>query len=545
MSERYSRLFSLPEELYASGSPVVIAAGVLLKDNQSGKVLAQLKLRNISPKKIKAATVVIYPRDTVGKALGDPIEHQYLDLSANRDEEFAQKQPIILHDTSTRAFSLEVREVIFFDNDTWTGTAESWTPLFLAKSLKDEYADAELRKQYHIELGHQSKFLYTEDKDLWYCSCGALNRKEESCCHSCGREAAQLRDLDWDALNTRKEERLAQEAAEAKAEEERSAALAKKVLKVVLIIAVIAVIIFGLSMLVKKVIIPNRNYNDAVALMHAEQYSEAIAAFTALDGYKDSKTKIEDCETAIKDGEYNAAVALLDAGKIIEAYDALIALKGHKDSAEKASSIYEKYQMEKLKTAKIGDYVFFGHYEQDNNTTNGKDDIEWLVLDVKDGKAFLISRYALDCQQYNASLTDVTWDSCTLRTWLNGTFLNEAFSETEKAVISIVTVSADKNPAYSTSAGKATRDKVFLLSVKEVNKYFDSYSEKRCEATKYAEKQGVYIKKAHTAWWLRSPGNVQNSAAAIYGDGSVDSAYVSSIDGAVRPVLWIDLDKID
>lgn len=89
----------------------------------------------------------------------------------------------------------------------------------------------------------------------------------------------------------------------------------------------------------------------------------------------------------IPNGKYNDAVALMDAGNIVEAYEALIALDGYKDSADKANSIYDKYKVEKLKAAKVGDYVFFGAYEQDNNTSNGKEDIEWLVLEVKDGKA--------------------------------------------------------------------------------------------------------------------------------------------------------------
>lgn len=66
MSERYSKLFALTENLYATGAPVVIAAGALLKDNQTGKVLVQLKLRNIGKKTIKAATVCVEPLDTVG-----------------------------------------------------------------------------------------------------------------------------------------------------------------------------------------------------------------------------------------------------------------------------------------------------------------------------------------------------------------------------------------------------------------------------------------------------------------------------------------------
>ena len=117
MSEqRYSRLFSLPENLYAAGSPVLICAGALLKDNQSEKILAQLKLKNIREKEIKAITVSISPLDTLDHPLGSPLEYQYLDLTAFRDDEFGQKTPIFLPDESTRAFSVEVTEVIFSDN---------------------------------------------------------------------------------------------------------------------------------------------------------------------------------------------------------------------------------------------------------------------------------------------------------------------------------------------------------------------------------------------------------------------------------------------
>lgn len=57
MSERYTRLFALPENLYAEGSPVLLSAGALLKDNETGKVLVQLKIKNIGSKTIKAAKV--------------------------------------------------------------------------------------------------------------------------------------------------------------------------------------------------------------------------------------------------------------------------------------------------------------------------------------------------------------------------------------------------------------------------------------------------------------------------------------------------------
>lgn len=249
----------------------------------------------------------------------------------------------------------------------------------------------------------------------------------------------------------------------------------------------------------------------------------------------------------IPTGKYNDAIALMDAGNIVEAYEALIALDGYKDSADKANSIYVKYMVEKLKAAKVGDYVFFGAYEQDNNTSNGKEDIEWLVLEVKDGKALVISKYALDCQQYNTSYTDITWETCTLRKWLNNDFLGAAFSADEKSMIPTVTVSADKNPDYSTNPGNTTQDQVFLLSITEANKYFSSDSARQCKPTEYAVAGGAYVNSSNgnCVWWLRSPGGSQNDAADVDYGGDVgeggDDVNIGS--DAVRPALWIDLNS--
>ena len=321
--------------------------------------------------------------------------------------------------------------------------------------------------------------------------------------------------------------------------------IAKRNKKIAIITTPIVCAIIAFIIILNTVIIPNGKYNDAITLMDAGKYTKAISAFEALDGYKDSATKITECNIAILDGKYNDAITLMDAGNIVEAYEALVALEGYKDSTDKANSIYDKYKVEKLKVAKVGDYVFFGAYEQDNNTANGKENIEWLVLEVKDGKALVTSKYALDCKPYNTSYTDVTWENCTLRRWLNNDFINAAFSAEEKSMIPTVTVSADNNPDFSTNPGNATQDQVFLLSVTEANKYFNSDSARQCEPTDFAVANGAYVNSnnGNCCWWLRSPGYYQHSAAYVLDDGDVGE-YGGSVDigdGAVRPALWIDL----
>lgn len=194
----------------------------------------------------------------------------------------------------------------------------------------------------------------------------------------------------------------------------------------------------------------------------------------------------------------------------------------------------------------IGDIITFGNYEQDNNTSNGKEPIEWRVLAKENNKLFIISRKALDCQKYNDSFTDVTWETCSLRSWLNETFLNTAFSEKERSLIQNTTVSADKNPEYDTDPGNGTTDKVFLLSITEAEKYFATNKLRQCEQTAYAVANGAYGSSGSNCWWwLRSPGIDQDLAATVFGAGEVSCSgdFVGHNNACVRPTMWINIDS--
>lgn len=113
MSERYTRLFSLPENIGQDGCPVLISAGALLKDNNTGKVLVQLKLRNISEQVIRSVRVKINAYDTAGIALKGIESFSYLDLTVERDGEFGSKTPIVLPDKTTRSVSVEILSVVY------------------------------------------------------------------------------------------------------------------------------------------------------------------------------------------------------------------------------------------------------------------------------------------------------------------------------------------------------------------------------------------------------------------------------------------------
>ena len=253
MSERFSRLFTLPGGLYAAGAPVVISAGALLKDNQSGNIYAQLKFSSISNQRIKAVHIIITPFDTAGQSLGNTTEYQYLDLNIERGAEFGQKVPVLVPDNHTRSFSVAVDEVIFQDNSKWQIEHEAWEALPAPVSLADTFPDENIRKQFQLDVGKSVSHIATEHKDLWYCACGALNHAEESTCAKCGLElkallAANQPELLQAHYEQRKAEQEAKEAeiqAKKKETAKRRAGQIKKASILMVSLVLIAGIIFG------------------------------------------------------------------------------------------------------------------------------------------------------------------------------------------------------------------------------------------------------------------------------------------------------------
>lgn len=221
---------------------------------------------------------------------------------------------------------------------------------------------------------------------------------------------------------------------------------------------------------------------------------------------------------------------------------------------------------------KTGDIVTFGTYEQDNNPDNGAEPIEWIVLDIVnqkdsmskkvDHRVLLISVYALDVQPYHAEHDTVTWKDCSLRKWLNEEFYGTAFTEDEQKLIA--QASADNSDdqgndewePITTSGNTVTKDNVFLLSYREVYKkpkddkkkekdilYFPEKKAAACTLTDYAIAKGAMTNDSKAAaWWLRSPGKNQFSAAGVYFDGSVFSGNVTSGYLAVRPAIWMKVE---
>lgn len=316
--------------------------------------------------------------------------------------------------------------------------------------------------------------------------------------YTCQKKIEEIKaKAEADRLEKKRQAEIARKEAER---------IAKRNKKIAIITTPIVCAVIAFIIVLNTVIIPNGKYNNAIALMDAGKYGEAILVFEALEGYKDSANKIEECNI----------------------------------------NIYGEEVWNKVKSVNVGDTYRFGSYEQDNNISNGQEDIEWLVLAKEGTKILVISKEALDCKPYNTSYTDVTWETCTLRKWLNNGFINAAFSADERTMIPTVTVSADKNPDYSTNPGNATQDQVFLLSITEVNKYFSSCGARQCKPTDYAVANGACeYDSGNCCWWLRSPGCGQDDAAYVndYGADIDYGTFGDSYYLAVRPALWIDLNS--
>ncbi len=315
------------------------------------------------------------------------------------------------------------------------------------------------------------------------------------------------------------------EAARIMTAKEMAVATKKKKKKTIGIVAgAVGVFAVAAILLTVIVIIPGKKYKAAQALLVEGDFEAAYALFGEI-GNRD----------AIASSKYDRALALINAGDYEAAYELLNRLH-YKDSDSVLSSIELQYQKIILSRAQVGSYVIFGSFEQDNITANGNEDIEWLVLAKENDRILVISRYALDCQKYNTSKTDVTWETCSLRHWLNGAFVNAAFTDKERTMI--------------LSYRKSSMDKVFLLSVGEAKEYFKSDESRLCAPTDYAIAQGAWTSDTYKTagkytccWWLRSPGVEPYLAAFVYSDGPVQDFghYVNNDEDAVRPALWIEV----
>lgn len=196
-----------------------------------------------------------------------------------------------------------------------------------------------------------------------------------------------------------------------------------------------------------------------------------------------------------------------------------------------------------LNSAEVGDTIKFGSYEQDNDMSNGKEDIEWLVLEKQQNKVLVISKYGLDCKKYNEFQISTTWENCTLRSWLNDEFMETAFNKYEQELVMNTVLENADNSEYEIDGGRNTVDKVFLLSIDEAERYFPAYDAMKCTPTEYAVAQGVDAEDNVVRWWwLRSPGLYGAAGVGSLGGVATHGDFVDGDGDTVRPALWLSIE---
>lgn len=184
-----------------------------------------------------------------------------------------------------------------------------------------------------------------------------------------------------------------------------------------------------------------------------------------------------------------------------------------------------------------GQVVVFGQYEQDNNTRNGKEPVEWIVLKVEGSRALLLSRYALDVQRFNSKWVKISWKDCSLRQWMNGTFYNECFTETQRASVLRTTLQSNY-----VNSGVQTQDYVFPLSKSECEQYL-SPAMMYCTASRYAQAQQAATSNGYCYWQLRDTSTRKNDNNRVEPDGTI-CEYGSNTNAAgvsVRPAIWVNI----
>lgn len=267
--------------------------------------------------------------------------------------------------------------------------------------------------------------------------------------------------------------------------------------------------------------------------------------------------------------------------------------KGEKDTETKdtepkaptLNELMEGISVKDIQSAQVGDVVCIGRYEQDGRYP-GKEELYWDVIDEEDGKLFLVSHFVIEHKAFTiAENRNPGWGKSYVRTWLNGDFYKESFSEEEKQMILLSEVDNSYPSKFFDDIGEeyyeverdSTQDYVFLLGWKEIMEYYNVSIYKHDEETEirdeyfsdelialptpyYAEKEYEQMLEAcekfgvdpseitypdnRATWLLRSDYTFEEFNMLVRVDGYIGPTPPSGEKG-VRPAMWIKLSNED
>jgi len=160
----------------------------------------------------------------------------------------------------------------------------------------------------------------------------------------------------------------------------------RKFRNILLILTAVSCVAVALVMVLSKVVIPKKQYHDAIALMEAGKYEEAIAAFETMQEYENSTDMITECQ-------YLLAVETMEAGSYEEAIKAFERLKGYRDSAAKIvacnTAILDRKYGEAIRLMETGSYEeAITTFETLNGYKDSADQIALARLGIQYNDAF-------------------------------------------------------------------------------------------------------------------------------------------------------------
>lgn len=294
----FERLFEIEKNQYVPGSPVILQAGVLLKNTQNGRLAIQMKFQSVSEKIITAVVVNFRLMDVTGRELLSK-EYQYLDLDVRENQIFGDRVPVWLSQLETRSYAAGVEQVVFADGSVWVRPHDGAQqplpgPVPLAFS-------ADLMCQYRERTMKNTRLIYQPQVNdrIWQCGCGAWNRTGKEICPACGASLEKQLQTDETllrqqletyrqqeaekqqqaALKKEEEEKKHRQAAQQR-EEDRAQRKAKGKKTAVIAVAALAAVA-ALIVLVTTVIVPNGHINRGKEAFAQGNYAEALDAFSA------------------------------------------------------------------------------------------------------------------------------------------------------------------------------------------------------------------------------------------------------------------------
>ena len=267
---RFLKLYAIDENLYCAGSPVLILAGSLLKDTETGKILGQFKFLNVSSMMIKALMIRINAYDISSRQVDGISEFQYLDLNVHSGVSFGDQTAVFLPEVTTRSIKVECTCVVFQDGTTWNMPENAqWCRLPEQQPLFDVLNRQHI-DQYRRDVCLEAKWVPLEYDDLWLCTCSHINPQGSSCCRGCNEmkttvfEALNEETLEQHYVEFEEERRIKEET-----EKELKAKKAQTKKKRAILIAVASVIVAVI--LLFTAIIPGINAAKQHAIYKEQQ----------------------------------------------------------------------------------------------------------------------------------------------------------------------------------------------------------------------------------------------------------------------------------